>query len=104
MVHNPVGAEMAPQIDQAAVNWHPNLRKTIHFWRSCFSRKHSNCCAGGTSWLSKGHFFDGDWLIFCFCFVSLYSVLYNMFITSFHKISVNVKPLSPLIFEEVAAY
>ena len=47
---------------------------------TCFSQNHSNPCAVGTSWLLKGHFFDGDWLIFCFCCVSLCSVLYNIFI------------------------
>ena len=41
------------------------------------SRNHNNPCAVGTSWLLKGHFFDGDWLICCFGCVSLCSVLFE---------------------------
>ena len=51
--------------------------------RPWFSRNHSNYRAVGTSWLLKGHLFDVHWLLFCFCCVSLCSVLYNMFNTSF---------------------
>ena len=40
---------------------------------------------------------DGDWLIFCFCLcVLLCYVLYNMFITLFHKTLVNAQALNPL--------
>ena len=103
-LQNPVGAKMATQIDQVPPK-HPKSRSP-GAPRTCslFSGNHGNYYAVGTSWLLKGHLFDGDWLIFCFCCVSLYSVLCNMFITSFHKTSVNVKPLSPPIFEEIAAY
>ena len=49
------------------------------FFQTLFSRNHSNPCAVGTSWLLKGHLFDGDWLVSCFGCVSLCSVLYNLF-------------------------
>ena len=42
-----------------------------------FSQNHGNYYAVGTWWLLKGHFFDGDWLIFCFFSVSLCAVLHE---------------------------
>ena len=83
-------------------------RKTLNCaeapFRPWFSRNQSNYCTVGTSWLLKGHLFDGDWLICCFGCVSLCYVLYNMFIIYFfHKTSVNAQPLSPPCFEEIAA-
>ena len=80
----------------------------IECWRSplsdpLFSRNHSNYFAVGTSWLLKGHSFDGGWLICCFGCVSLCSVLYNIFII-FYKTSVNAQPLSPQFFVEIAAH
>ena len=65
---------------------------------TCFSQNHSNPSAAGTLWLLKGHFFDGDCLSFCFCCVSLCSVLYNIFFCQ--KTSVNAQPLSPLFFRK----
>ena len=73
--------------------------------RSRFSRNHNNyTCRWGIVAFTQIHFFDGDWVISCFGCVSLCSVLYNMFITCFHKTSVNAQPLSPLFFEEIAAH
>ena len=100
------------------LRWHPKSTKWrqkvenvrcwygffMVFFQTLFSRNHSNPCAVGTSWLLKGHFFDGDWLICCFGCVSLCSVLYNIFITLFHKTLVNAQPLSPPFFEEIAAH
>ena len=50
------------------------------------------------------NFFDGDWLTYCFCCVSLCYVLNNICITCFHKTSINAEPLSPPNFEEIAAH
>ena len=52
----------------------------------------------------KRSFFRWICQIFCFCCVSLCSVLYNIFITFFQKTSVNAQPLSPPFFEEIAAH
>ena len=52
----------------------------------------------------KRSFFRWICQIFCFCCVSLCSVLYNIFITFFQKTSVNAQPLSPPFFQEIAAH
>ena len=52
----------------------------------------------------KRSFFRWICQIFCFCCVSLCSVLYNIFITFFQKTSVNAEPLSPPFFLEIAAH
>ena len=77
-LQNPMGAKMAPKIDQVA----PKSWKAISalgnvFW-TLVSRNHSNYRAVGTSWLLKGHLFNGDWLIFCFCCVLLCYVLHDV--------------------------
>ena len=76
----------------------------LFFVLTLFSRNHSNPRAVGTSWRLKGHLFNGDWLIVCFCCVSSCSVLYDMFITLFQNISVNAQPSSPSFFAEIAAH
>ena len=103
-LENPVGAKMTPK-------FHFFQYKSCYFYDdktvcvlTLFSRNNSNYCAVGAPWLLKGHLFDGEWLICCFGCVYLCSVLYNMFITCFHKTSVNAQPLSPLFFEEIAAH
>ena len=65
-----------------------------------FSGNHNNYCADGTSCFWKGQLFDGDWLILCFWCVSLCNVLYTMFITCFHKTSVNAEPWNPSILKK----
>ena len=106
-LRNPMGSKMAPK----STKWRQTSEKNV--WRmllwavlfqTLFSPNHSNYCAVGTAWLLKGHFFYGDWLILCFCCVSLCSVLYNIFITFFQKTSVNAQPLSPPFFQEIAAH
>ena len=77
-LHNLMRFKMVPK----STKWRQNSEKFL--WRmllwavafqTLFSRNHSNSRAVGTSWLLKGHLFYGDWLMFCFCCVSLCSVL-----------------------------
>ena len=101
---NSVGARMAPKIDQVAPkSWKAIFALGNISW-TLFSRSYSINRAVGTSWFLKGHLFDGELLIFCLClrFVVLCFIqhVYHLF----HKTSVNVHPLSPPSFEEIAAH
>ena len=105
----PFKIQWAPKWLQNSTKWHKKVivskSGVSPFAHPCFHATiFSYYCVVGTSWLSKGHLFDGAWLSVCYCCVSLNSVLYNMSITCFHKTSVNVKPVSLHIVEEIAAY
>ena len=81
--------------------WHPNARKSKCWYahnafcfQTLFSRNYSNPRAVGKSWFLKDHFFNVDWLMFCFRCVCLCFVVYNIFNIS----SVNAQPLSCSLF------
>ena len=80
-LQNPMGAKMATKFHMFNIKSCYFQDAKTSFFQTLFSQNRSNYCAVGTSWLSKGHFFNGDWLIFCLCCVSLCSVLYNLFIS-----------------------
>ena len=98
------GIQNGTKIDQVAPKCWKSHMPDAPLFQTLFSRNHSNPRAVGASWLLKGHLFDGDWLIFCFCCVSLCSVLYNISINLFFLTWVNAQPLSPPFFEEIAAH
>ena len=101
-LQNPMGSKMVSK----STKWRQTSEQIL--WRmllwavlfqTLFPRNHSNYCAVGTSWLLKGHLFDGHWLICCFCCVSLCSVL-SIFKNHLlcQKTFINAQPLSPPFF------
>ena len=104
---NPMESKTASK----STKWHwkvENIRWSLGFvqvfFQTMFSRNHTNPRAVGTSWLSKGHFFDVHWLNLCFRCVSLWFVLYHLFNIFFPKTSVNAQPLRHPFFEKIAAH
>ena len=89
----PFWATTASKIEYPSWGW-------ASFSRPCFSRNRSNYCVVRTHWFLKGHFSDGDWLIFDLLYICLCYVLYNIFITFVHKTSVNTQTSSPPFFEK----
>ena len=74
------------------------------YFATCFSWGNNNCRGSVDVVVFQRSFFDGDWLIFCFFYFPVCYILYNMFITVFHNTRVNVRKLSPLIFEKFAPH
>ena len=97
-LQNPMGSKMALKSTKRLQNAEKRPMPDAPSFQTLFSRNHRNPWAVGTSWLLKGRFFVGDWLIFCFCYVSLCSVLYNNFITFFKK-NIGKRPaVEPSVF------
>ena len=89
---DPFKIRWAPKWQPKLTKWRQkveNVRygyaKNAVLFQTLLSRNHSNPCAVGISWLLKRHFFDVDWLMFCFrCFSSCF-VLYNILNNCFKK-------------------
>ena len=75
----PFGTQLEPKWRPETTKWRQTTSifcfMVVPRGAPLFSRNHSNYCAVGTWWRLKGHFFDGDWVIFCVFCVSLWSVL-----------------------------